>query len=191
MNLNFSDVVISIDLELAQPSNKIISIGYAIGNIKTHEVLESGDLFVKIDEPLTPFIIKLTGITDELLAEQGTDLITAYNKLIAVHNKYKSFVNPITWGGGDTTAIFDQVRLLYGSDVFEWPFGRRWIDVKTVFIAHQMAHSKSFKGGLSTSMRKLNLKFKGTTHRSVDDAINTFMVYCNLLDKINPQKEKI
>lgn len=183
MNLNFSDIVISVDLELAQPSNKIISIGYAIGNIKTHEVLEANDLFVKIDEPLTPFIIQLTGITDELLEEQGTDLLTAYSKLVDAHNRHKSFVNPITWGGGDTTAIFDQVKAA-SKDNFEWVFGRRWIDAKTVFIAHQMAHGRPFKGGLTTSMRKLGLKFSGTPHRSKDDAINTFVVYCNLLTRI-------
>lgn len=188
MNTNFNDVVISIDLELAQPSNKIISIGYAIGNVKTQQVLESDDLFVKIDEPLTPFIVDLTGITDSLLEEQGTDLLTAYSKLVEAHDRHKSFINPITWGGGDTTAIFDQVKAISGNEIFVWPFGRRWIDVKTVFIANQMANEAGFKGGLSSSMRKLGLKFQGTTHRSKDDAINTFIMYCQLLKKFNKKQ---
>lgn len=181
MNTNYNGIFTSLDLEMAQPSGKIISIGYAIGNIETGEILASDDLFVKIDEPLTSFIIQLTGITDDLLNEKGIDLLTAYNKLKDKHLEHKSFINAVTWGGGDTQAIADQLKT--SGQQFKWCFGRRWIDVKTVYVSRQMALKKDFKGGLAKSMLKMGLKFEGAKHRSKDDAIQTFKMYKALLNE--------
>ena len=36
-------------------------------------------------------------------------------------------------------------------------------------------------------MIKLGLNFKGTKHRATDDAKNTFIIFCALLDKFNVQ----
>lgn len=182
MNPKQTEIFTAIDLELAQPSNKIISIGYCIGNIKTKEILASDDLFVMIDEPLTDYIIKLTGITDEKLANEGEPLLVQYEKLRSTHIAFDSFINCLTWGGGDTQFLGEQLKAS-GVD-FKWCFGRRWIDVKTIYIGHCLANGFMGKGGLANSMKKMGLKFSGQKHSSKDDAINTFLFFCHLLERL-------
>lgn len=179
MNRNNNGIFTAIDLELNQPSGLIISIGYAIGNIYTGDIIESDDLFVSIPEPVSPRIVELTGITDEILNEKGQPLFVQYTKLAVTHTLHNSFINPITWGGGDSSEIMEQLKKQ--PDHFEWVFGRRWIDAKTVYVSKQLAGQKDFKGGLAKSMQKVGLKFEGTKHRSKDDAINTFRMYHHLL----------
>ena len=53
----------SLDLELNQPSGKIIQIGAAVGHLMTGEIIEKFSCFIKIDEALDERIIKLTGAT--------------------------------------------------------------------------------------------------------------------------------
>ena len=170
-------ILTAIDLEMAQPSGKIISLGYCIGDTNTGDILASNDVFVKIDEPLTPFIIELTGITEETLATKGGTLLEAYETIKRDHILHKSFVNTLTWGGGDTEALRTQLN----KDREKWLFGRRWIDVKTLYISRCIAKSKPFKGGLVKSMRSMGLEFEGKVHSSMSDAINTFKFYCHLL----------
>lgn len=181
MNRNNNGIFTAVDLEMNQPSGKIISIGYAIGDIYTGNILESEDLFVFIDEPITEYIVKLTGIDDNLLLEKGQPLLAQYNKLAEAHKKYGSFINPITWGGGDTQEIQNQLKAQ--NVEFEWVFGRRWIDTKTVYVSQRLARQKDFKGGLAKAMTKLGIKFEGTKHTSKDDAVNTFRMYYHLLRK--------
>ena len=174
-------ILTSLDLELNQPSNKIISVGYCQGNLETGEILSQRDVFVKIDEPLNPYITGLTGITEETLATKGVSLLKAYQILKEDHIKAKAFVNPLTWGGGDT----DFLRQQLGKNQEKWLFGRRWIDCKTVYISYRMSQGQPFKSGLAKSMKAMGLEFEGTNHASVDDAINTFNFYRFLLDKFN------
>jgi len=59
------EIFTSLDLEMAQPSKKIIQIGAVVGNIVTGEILEKLSIIVNPKEQLTEFIINLTGITQE------------------------------------------------------------------------------------------------------------------------------
>ncbi len=173
-------ILTSLDLEMNQPSNKIISIGYCIGGVYHKENKVERDIFVKIDEPLNPAIVELTGITDEKLQAEGVSLQEAYQILKADHIKYKSFINPLTWGGGDSELL----RIQLGKTKDRWIFGRRWIDCKTLFISDCLANKKKFKGGLAKSMTSLGLVFNGKAHSSKDDAINTLDMYRELLRRI-------
>lgn len=176
-----TDIFTAIDLELNQPSNKIISIGFCVGNVQTGQILASDDLFVVIDEPVTPYITDLTTITDEILLEKGQPLLVQYEKLKETHKSFNAFINPITWGGGDSLEIAEQLKST--GQEFQWCFGRRWIDCKTVFVSHSISQGTPFKGGLANSMKRHGLKFEGRKHTSKDDAINTFRFYCHLLKK--------
>lgn len=181
INTSNNGIFMAIDLELNQPSNLIISIGYAVGNIYTGDIIESDDLYVIIPETLNPDIVKLTGITDELLTEKGEPLLVQYNKLAEAHKRHGCFINPITWGGGDSSEILTQLK--DQPEEFKWVFGRRWIDTKTVYVSYKVAKQLDFKGGLAKSMIKMGLKFEGTKHTSKDDAINTFRMYSHMIKK--------
>jgi len=86
-------------------------------------------------------------------------------------------LNPITWGGGDTETLREQLQL----DREQWLFGRRWLDAKTLFVAWRMAQGRELQGGLGRSMTKLGLAFEGRQHNAIDDAENTFRIYRALL----------
>jgi inhibitor of KinA sporulation pathway (predicted exonuclease) len=188
---------LSIDLEQNQPSGKIIQIGACVGDTMTGEVIETLSAFVKIDEPIhrgpSVDIQKLTGISDELLAEQGTSLIDAYRKLLALENKYPDRMPAVVqWGGGDTWELKKQLTTAYDQIIigktFEWPFGGAYFDVKKLYQAHRIAHGKSYASGLGKSMGRMGLQFKGQAHDALTDAINTFHLFNYLLKQFNPQK---
>lgn len=173
------EIFTALDLELNQPSRAIISIGAVVGNITTGEILEKFHVFVNPHETLDPFIIELTKI-QQADVDGGYSLEDAYLLLKAVHEKHNSFINPVTWGGGDSQELRDQLEKKNPN--FEgWCFGRRWIDTKTLFVSHRLAGQKPIQGGLAKSMTKVGLAFKGQKHNAMDDALNTFVMYRTML----------
>lgn len=168
--------VTSLDLELNQPSQKIIQIGACVGDLKTGEIFEELRLYVKIDEPLNPYIIQLTGVTEEHLATEGLELKTAYAAMADMHLRHDCLINPLTWGGGDSLELRQQL-----GEVEKFCFGRRWLDIKTVFQFHQMAKDQKIQAGLAKALTRVGMAFKGRKHDALDDAINTFKLAAKLL----------
>lgn len=173
------EIFTSLDLEMNQPSQTIIQIGAVVGNIRTGEILEKLCVNVKTDEQISPFITELTGIKQEDV-DNGVPLLEAFEQLKLLHLKHKSFINACTWGGGDTQELIKQVRTIDPITPINI-FGRRWIDVKTLFVSWRLANGKPIQGGLAKSMLKVGLKFEGRKHNSCDDSLNTFRLYCTML----------
>ena len=176
MYKNLMENVLVLDLELNQPSRTIIQLGYVIGNVNTGDIMESVSRFIQVDEDVSERIQKLTGISQNDV-DGGVTLADAYDEMLTLHGRYSCFINPVTWGGDDAGLLREQ--LPKGA---QWVFGRRWIDVKTIFIGYQVANKRPFLGGLSRSMRRLGLTFDGRTHDAVHDAVNTFRVLIKLLE---------
>lgn len=166
-------LVTVIDLELNQPSQKIIQIGAVKGNIHTGEIIDDLMCIINPHEQISEYITNLTGITQERI-DQGITLEKGYEYLKELHKG--SFINPVTWGGDDVKLIKEQLGKSY-----DGLFGRRYIDTKTLFVSMRMAKGEQIAGGLAASMRKVGLKFEGRKHDALDDAKNTFKIYCELL----------
>jgi inhibitor of KinA sporulation pathway (predicted exonuclease) len=177
---------LALDLELnnapdgSTPSPSIIQVGVAIGSARQ---LPSDWIvkkwFVKVNEPIYTFITELTGITTEDVQNglQHYDIANELNKLIKDNN---TFVNPVTWGGGDSTEL--------KADFERWGvefrnFGRRWIDVKTWYVLHMITKGKKPAGGLSSAMGEYKMNFEGTPHRADVDAYNTLRLFFQILKK--------
>lgn len=175
--------VLSFDLELNQDPKgaKIIEIGACVGDIKTAEICESYSAIVNPHESLVEAIIKLTGIT-QVEVDQGVTVDQAYLGMEALARKHECLTLPLVWGGGDGHAVRKEL-----SSQCKWSFGRRELDVKAVFQAHQMAQGEKVQAGLAKALTKLGLVFKGKKHRALDDAINTFIIYCKLLNQFKPK----
>lgn len=87
----------------------IIQLGYTIFSTE-HGILETGGDYIKTGLPLSPYIKKLTGITEKDITEQGVSLHEAFfnmnNALKKYLDIYKSnikdnenvFVQPVFWG---------------------------------------------------------------------------------------------
>ena len=182
----------ALDLEMNQPSGNIIQIGAAVGNedrtVDTFsQVINLKLLYPK--EDITEYIESLTGITNKRMNEEGVFLNEGYKNLVSFYMKYKdslSYPNPLTWGGGDTLVLKKQVEAI-GSNDMEWPFGRRWHDVKTLFVSYRMATGQKTQSGLARAMVKLGMNFDGKKHDATDDAANTIRIYFKLLEKFKKE----
>jgi inhibitor of KinA sporulation pathway (predicted exonuclease) len=174
------ELLVSLDLEMNQPSQRIIQIGAVIGNIRTGEIISRFDSKVFSNEELNPEIIKLTGIKQAEVNSAPT-LRQAYESLQHWLDPFANerVLNPVTWGGGDTETLRGQLQL----DRERWLFGRRWLDSKTLFSAWRMAQGRELQGGLGRAMTKLGLTFQGRQHNALHDAENTFRIFHALLQE--------
>lgn len=64
-------------------TDKITQFSGVVLDPTTWEIIDTEDFFINIGEPLPPQIIELTGITDELLVEQGIPVEDAYKRIQA------------------------------------------------------------------------------------------------------------
>lgn len=180
------DIFMALDLEMNQPSENIIEIGYSIGNIKTGEILLTKSLLVDPGEGLNPYIENLCNVSfaDETrrIIPRDADLYEAFRQMVQDHKEYQCNVNLVTWGCGDTEKLRSSL-----DEVIQWPFGRRYTDVKTLSCEILRAQNRNIAGGLSKSMNKHALKFEGTKHQADDDAKNTLRLYF----KLNKMLEKL
>lgn len=180
----------ALDLELNQAGvPKIIQVGVCVGNLRTGEILETAGFYVNPHEALTPFIIDLTGITQEQVDGGGT-IVDAYNGMRALAAKYNAQTQGrvLTWGQGDVHEFKEELHKSFvynGTEQIDSGefFGRRYIDVKTLHQMWMFSQNKSMQGGLAKSMTKLGLAFDGRKHQAPDDAKNTFRIGAALLKK--------
>lgn len=171
--------ILALDLELNQdPSgSKIIEIGACVGETTTHEIIEDYSAFVNPQQTLMESIIKLTSITQADVDVAGT-IEEAYLGMVAMAKKHECARMPLVWGMGDCFAIKKEL-----SKHVAWEFGRRELDVKGLFQSYQIARNEKVQAGLAKAMTKLGINFVGKKHRAIDDAKNTFVIFCELLKK--------
>lgn len=183
--MNPSKKYLSIDLEMNQPSRKIIQVGIAIGSYDDYqnEEIQTCKWYLDPEEPISEFITELTGITDSDIKEMSISYETLAERLSYFINTEDVFVNPITWGGGDSSELLQEFTK---RNIEFKHFGHRWIDVKTYYVFDRIAKNKSTKGGLSSAMEALSnnkLHFKGKAHRADVDAFNTLRLFFHCMNK--------
>jgi DNA polymerase III epsilon subunit-like protein len=179
---------LAIDLELNNKNDgttpRIIQVGVAWGSPIRPEEIETHSWYLDPEENITPFITQLTGITDEIIKEKAVPHDKLAEELGMLISWEKCFVNPIVWGGGgegnDATELKDE----FAQRGIDFPyFGRRVIDVKTLYVFNQMVRGKSPSGGLRKSMISYGLNFMGTPHRAEVDAYNTLRFFFYFLGR--------
>lgn len=174
----------ALDLELNNKSDgsvpKIIQVGVAIGNPTRPDEIKSFSWYLNPEEPIVPFITKLTGITDEIVQTKSVSHQTLAKEFGALLEVYQCFPNPITWGQGDAS----ELKAEFAQRNINFPFfGRRIFDVKTIYVFNQMVNGKTPSGGLRKSMNSYGLKFEGTPHNAEYDALNTLRFFFKLLER--------
>lgn len=173
----------SIDLEMAQPSGRIIQIGACVADPTSGDIKDRLSIFVNPKERLSDFIIKLTGISQHQV-DGGTNIKDAYEQLKFFHQKHGSFVNPIQWGIGDTDHLKNEL-VANGFDLSGWCFGRRFIDVKGMYQSYKLVNGHaSLQGGLKSAMKHFGIKTVGQHHNATIDSIHTMMVFKELIERL-------
>jgi|ERR1035437_6456765 DNA polymerase III epsilon subunit-like protein len=178
--------LLSIDIELNQLlTPKVIEIGAVAFKSHTGEILGTFHTYVDPKEPITEFIIGLTGITDEKV--KGAPSITeAYFLLKAFHKKHRCPRNPVLWGSGvrnDSHTIWEEAKPLEENFM-----GFRVIDAKTLYQSLQMYSNGAIKAGLRAACDNLGIGWDSThgpEHRAVPDAFNTARIWHHLMHKMS------
>lgn len=189
MNIKACPKVLVLDLEMNQPSKKIIEIGAVVAHSGGGEIIDTLNIRVNPTEYIAPFITELTGITQQD-ADSGKSLTDAYLELRQMAKKHRCHKQVLVWGRGDLELLQKQLNDIGGiKNIDNWWFpGNRYTDVKTIFQFFCLAKGKTMKGGLQTACGRLGIDFEGQPHRAADDALNTFRVFYHLLKQIRPEK---
>lgn len=176
--------LISLDLEMNKtPSgevDKIIQIGAVAFRSEPFEVLEKLSVIINPNEPIHPFIEKLTGITQEMV-DCGVDLQTAYGKLCELKIKHNCENYPVGWGDSDAKYLYSKVK----PEKFIFSTHRHF-DVKTLFQTYQLANGEKTQAGLKKACHKMGVLFEGPAHNALHDALNTAKLFhkmCEVMKK--------
>jgi inhibitor of KinA sporulation pathway (predicted exonuclease) len=175
---------LSLDLELNNLQNgtvpRIIQVGIAWGSPVRPDDIKTFSWYLDPEQEISPFIQQLTGITDEIIKEKSVSHEVVAKELGALININKCFVNPVTWGQGDA----DELKAEFRERNIHFPFfGRRILDVKTLYVFNQITQGKTPSGGLRKSMISYGLTFEGQSHRAEIDALNTLRFFFYFLEK--------
>jgi inhibitor of KinA sporulation pathway (predicted exonuclease) len=158
---------IALDLEMNQPSGKIIQIGYVIFNpLRTDSYIKKC-LDIKIDEPITEYITDLTGITQDQ-NDRGISMKVAMEVMKKDVADRNVRLHVLEWGSGDSYTLAQQS----GLSLFKSP-----VNVKALYQTYGLYTGTNVVAGLAKSMKYLGLEFKGRTHNAMDDAYNTAIVF--------------
>lgn len=182
----------SLDLELNNKNDgsipKIIEIGISVGKPEEPNNIQSFNWYLDPQEPITPFITQLTGISDELIQEKAVSHETTAKEIGEIINSYDCYVNPIVWGQGDAAELKSEFK----ERSIHFPFfGNRIFDVKTLYVFRQMVKGNSPKSGLGRAMRNSGLQFIGTPHRAICDAENTLRFFFYYINKSRELEETL
>lgn len=205
--MNLNTCYLALDLEMNQPSQNITEIGVAMG-IPSRPEVHFTNAFVKLPEgeKLAPFIIELCGIDVPHYNANAKPILEQWETLLEWSRKTfyptEVCIHILTWGIGDIHQLTQQLKLALaikqtaiteaGIDYEElqtgfkntFPFSRRFIDVKAVYQAYCIANGINPKGGLKTALGKLGMTFEGHAHNAGADALNTLLIFKELLKRI-------
>lgn len=176
----------ALDLEFNQPSRKIIQVGVCLGHpLQSEEEYTVRKWYVDPGEPISAEIVALTGIDDATIQANAVPAEQIAEELGALLRTPELFVNPVTWGGGDSDALLAFFR----EQGVPFPhFGRRWVDVKTIHVHLQLCEGRSATGGLRSVMGTHKLRFDGDAHRADVDAFNTLRLFFHLQSRQRAQE---
>ena len=176
----------ALDLELNNLKNgktpKIIQVGVAIGS--GLEDITTYSWYLNPEEPISEEITKLTGITDEMVQTQSVSHQTLATELGELLKSNNVFCNPVVWGGNSKFSDASELKAEFDERGISFPFfGRRVIDVKTLYVFNQIVKGRTKSGGLKKSMASYGLDFVGTSHNAEYDALNTLRFFFHLVNR--------
>lgn len=168
-----------LDLEMNQPSNRIIEVGAVCFNSRSGKITSRFSQYVKLPdgELLNPDITKLTGITEkDLAAARAIDLVQYNLAFWAGANGCSR--NMATWGT-DYWILKEVYRATDPQFHFPW---KNFLNVKEMATLLRAAlPNKKQRGGLASAIEAFGLKFEGEPHRALADAENTAMLMDRML----------
>jgi inhibitor of KinA sporulation pathway (predicted exonuclease) len=179
---------LALDLEINTDGSgwvgDIIQVGISVGSPERGIYFDEEILIKPYDKTnsgiLTPFIMNLTGITQEEFDLDSVTLDECAERLKEIISQYNTFVNPVQWGLGDADELLAAFK---HKEIDFRHFGRRVIDVKHFYLYLEAANGRALSGGLRGAMGKYKLPFQGKPHNAARDAYNTLRFFFHLLER--------
>lgn len=165
-----------LDLEMNQPSGKIIEVGVCIGDTcaEIGQFIWKEQWLIDPHEPINTVkpndIVGLTGITDQMIAENNSPIEVAHLAMVMMAQHHGCGRNLWCWGGDD--ADYLRMRVPVENNMNFW-FAPTIYDIKKQYQFTRQAHGRGTQSGLALSLTKVGLAFVGKKHRAMDDAYNT------------------
>lgn len=178
-----SNLILVIDFEATCDSgsdfdrkqSEIIEIGAVIANKQTGEIIDEFQSFIRpvINPVLTEFCLDLTTISQEDV-DNADEFIEVYNKFMAWLGQH----DVSEWGSwGNYDKNIWQRHLVWHNKYLTGAF-KKHHNLKDKF---RESYGLKLSVGLGKALFHANLRFDGTPHRGIDDALNIV----RLLPKIN------
>ena len=155
---------------VAKNQGEIIEIGAVIIDGKTFEPIRQFGEFVQpvLHPILDDFCTELTSITQEQV--DGARLFPEVLKSFAEWLGDKNDVMFASWGNFDRRQFYKDCKL---HNVI-YPFNRQHLNIKRLFSA-KLGENNQFS--VKKALIRQQLKFEGTPHRGIDDAINIARIF--------------
>lgn len=170
---------ISLDLEMNKPSGKIIQVGICVANFNGGYEPLLKKWYIDPNEDVTEYITQLTGITNDDIKTHSVTHQQMATELSDIIKGYDCYTNPVTWGGGDYELLLSEIKQHTGEKFID--FGRRYIDVKTIFTFMEMCKGNMKKAALKSALGRRKMQFIGEAHRADVDAHNTIRLFFDLI----------
>lgn len=162
---------------------EIIEIGIVPLDLDTLEVREDiafSSLIINRKTEISEFCTELTGITQQMIKERGKDFADVCNTISKFYSKkYPS----ASWGNYDDTKL----KLQCDEYGIEFPFGKTHHNLKNLYAL--LTGDRNEKG-LANALKERKMEFKGTQHCALDDAINTALVFANVLKELGIKRKR-
>ncbi len=158
--------MIVCDLELTQPTKKIIQIGATCIDMRSGILIDNFKTHVNPEEELTPFIMELCGISQEDV-DRGDKLPSALMDFWDWTNRCKC-TNIAAWGSD----VYWLTRASKDHEVI-YPKKLSSLNIKDMSSVMRCAlPSSKSRGGLRSTMEAFGLEFEGKQHDALVDSVN-------------------
>ena len=147
------------------------------------EIVEEYDEFIDVGEPLSPDIVKLTGITDEMLDSHGV-----YEEIIAEDLKQRLNEDTLMIAHNcqfDLHFIYYLLKRHFPMEAYEIISNVRWIDTVTV-----LKDRKNYPHKLIDAVKHYNVN-EVNFHRAIDDTKALYYVTLAMKEERNDLSEYI
>ncbi len=157
--------IIIVDLELNQPSKKIIQIGATCIDVRNGSLCGNFNTFVNPEEELSPFIMDLCGISQKDV-DSGDKLPNALMDFWDWTEK-SGCRNLAAWGSDvywmTTSSAAHEVK---------YPHKLKSLNIKEMSTVMRTAlPATKSRGGLKSTMEAFGLIFEGKQHDALNDAV--------------------
>lgn len=150
-------------------TQEIIEIGIVLLNTKSLEIERAESLLIApTHSKISPFCTQLTTLTPESFANADLTFAKACKYL---ENTYGTLHKPwASWGDFDRHMFERQCKL---EDV-PYPFADTHLNLR---VLYSLMTGQSKRVSVPAALDQIHVKFKGTPHRGIDDAINIANIF--------------